>query len=417
MIKKRLKTTMIKTIKIYCLFFALFWTNISTAQNIVKAKIQPVAKSGLYKMVVPAEIRSYSQSYMRDFRILDGKNTEVPYFLVADAPEKVSQQFEDFPIISKQTIDEKSTTIEIRNPKAQINGLRLVIANSEVTKKYKITGSNDQKEWFGLINNGVLSDLKSAETTTVVKEVTFPLCSYRFLQIVFDDSTTLPINVLKIGNVLTSFLKGDLQEVKPKSIQTNQVTGEKKTIIKVEFDFPQFIDKVVFDMEKTHLFKRNVRIYTDNERIEKYKTIKYQKDIAGFSLVSNQDNTFEIVQTKQQFLTIEIDNQDNPPLQISHIRFFQKPLFAIADLKSTENYTVTAGNPNLMPPQYDLAYFKESISGSLPEAQISSIKYPKPENIADTPSSFWQQPWFMWLCIGAGGLMILFFSVRLIKDI
>ena len=407
---------MIKTFKIYCLCIVILWTNILIGQNITKAKIQPVANNGLHKMVVPAEIRSYSKDDLSDFRILDSKNSEVPYFLMVDSPLKMSEQFENFPIISKQVVNKKITSIEIKNPKDQINGLRLVVANSEVTKEYSISGSNDQKEWFGLVNNSILSDLKSLETTYVVKEISLPLCSYRFLKIVFDDSTTLPINVLKIGNLQTSFLKGAMQEMKAKSIQTTQIATEKKTVIKIVFDFPQVIDKVVFDINKTSLFKRNARIYRDNERIEKHKTVKYQDDIAHFTLVSNQDNAFNTANTKQQYLTIEIENQDNPPLRISDIKFFQKPIFAVSDLKSNENYSIVTGNPNLMPPNYDLAFFKETISDTLPETQITSIEYQKQEGTAIKKSSFWQQPWFMWLCVSAGGLMILFFSVRLIKE-
>ena len=413
MIKKLRKMT--KTLKIYSLFVALLWSNMSIAQ-ITKAKVQAVAKNGLYKMIVPAEVRSYSKNDLSDFRIFDDKNNEVPYFLLGDATEKAVEQFEEFTIVSKVVDNRKSTSIEIANPKAQINGLELIITNSEVIKKYSVSGSNDQKEWFGLINNGSLSDLQSSETTSVSKEISFPLCSYRFLKIVFDDSTTLPINVLKIGNAQTNFIKGQLQEIKVKSIQTTQISAEKKTLIKIEFDISQFIDKVVFDINKTSLFKRNARIYTDKERNEKHKTVRYQEDIARFSVASNQSNAFEIPNTKQQFLYIEIENQDNPPLQISDIKFYQKPVYAIADLKTTENYTIKTGYPNRMSPNYDLAYFKESISDALPETQIISIELQKQDKTADAQASFWQHPWFMWLCIVIAGLMILFFSTKLVKD-
>lgn len=407
---------MIKIFRISYLCITLLWANISTAQNNTTARILPVTKKGLYKMVVPPEIRSNSKDDLSDFRIFDAKNNEVPYFLVADAPEKRDEQFEEFKIISKASDNKKSTSIEIENPQTQINGLKLIIANSEVTKKYSISGSNDQQEWFGLVNNGELNDLKSSETTTVSKEISLPLCSYRFLKIVFDDSTTLPINVLKIGQARTHFLKGELQEVKVKSLQTTQVSADKKTLIRIEFDYPQFIDKLVFDINKTNLFKRNARIYVDKERLEKQKTVKYQEDIAHFSLVSNQNNAFEIPNTKQEFLVIEIENQDNPALEISNIQLYQKPLFAVADLKPNENYTISTGNPNLMSPNYDLAYFKETISDALPETQITSIGYQKQEKAIETNADFWQKPWFMWLCISIGGLTILFFSMRLIKE-
>ncbi len=405
-----------KPFKMLSLCFALLWTNFCAAQNITKAKIQPVAKNGLHKMIVPSEIRAFSKDDLSDFRIFDAKNNEVPYFLVADALEKAGDIFEEFRIISKVSNAQKSTVIEIENPKAKINGLQLIIANAEVTKKYSISGSNDQKEWFGLVNNDLLSGLQSTENTFVSKEISLPLCAYRFLKIVFDDSTTLPLNVLKIGKAQMRFLKGILQEIKVKSIQTTQLPTEKKTLVKVAFDYPQFIDKIVFDIPKTTLFKRDVRIYTDEERTEKHKTVKYQHNIAQFSLVSGQSNSFEIVTTKQQFLIVEIDNQDNPPLDITGIQFYQKPIFAVADLQAQTPYTISTGSPNLTSPNYDLAYFKETISDALPEAHITEIEHQKDVEITEKDASLWQKPWFMWLCIGIVGLAILFFSMRLIKE-
>ncbi len=390
--------------------------NGSSAQNNTTATIQAVTKDGLHKMIVPSEIRSYSRDDLSDFRIFNAENREVPYFLVANTPTKVIEQFEDFPIISKVITNRKSTAIEVENKKLQIKDLQFVIVNSEVTKKYSVSGSNDQKEWFGLVNNGTLSDLNSDETTEVLKDISFPLCSYRYLKIVFDDTSTLPINVLKVGHAKTNFLKGNLQHIKGQLVETMQVLAEKKTLMKVVFDYPQYIDKVVFGMNTTSLFKRQVRIYTNKERVEKHKTVLYQEDMAHFSLVSNQSNAFEIANTKQKTLFIEIDNQDNPPLEVSSIKFYQKPIFAVADLKTNIQYSVTTGNPNLQPPQYDLAYFKETISNDIPETNIISIEHQLQDTATDLKASFWQQPWFMWLCISIGGLTILFFSMKLIKE-
>jgi hypothetical protein len=384
---------------IYSLGLAFLCTaQISVAQNSTTAKVQPVTKDGLFKMIVPSEIRSYSKNDLSDFRILDANNREVPYFLVADVPETRVEQFDNFDIVSKVVDNKKSTAIIIKNPKTQISGLELVVANYEGTKKYSISGSNDQKEWFGSTY------------------ISFPLCAYPFLKIVFDDSTTLPINVLKVGHANTNFLKGTLQEVKVKYSETMQILAEKKTLLKIVYDYPQYIDKLVFDIQNASLFKRNARIYTIKERTEKHKTVTYQEDIARFTLSSNQVNTFDITQVKQEILFVEIDNQDNPPLDILAIKCYQKPIFAVADLKANAQYSVTTGNPNLKLPLYDLAYFKETISNDLLETSITAIEHPLNDTVTDPKTSFWQHPWFMWLCISIGGLMILFFSMKLIKE-
>ena len=72
------------------------------------------------------------------------------------------------------------------------------IANYSGSKTYNLSGSNNQKQWFGLVNKGYLYNLQNAENTSVEKVVSFPLCEYKYLKIDFNDSNSLPINVLKL---------------------------------------------------------------------------------------------------------------------------------------------------------------------------------------------------------------------------
>ena len=71
---------------------------------------------------------------------------------------------------------------------------------------------------------------------------------------------------------------------------------------------------------------------------------------------------------------IEIDNQDNPPLNISSVTLFQKPLYVVADLKHTEGYTVSAGNKDLKTPKYDITYFRNRVSENMPNTSINGVK-------------------------------------------
>jgi hypothetical protein len=94
-------------------------------------------------------------------------------------------------------------------------------------------------------------------------------------------------------------------------------------------------------------------------------------------------------------------------------------VYVVADLKQNQEYTITAGNPKYKLPNYDLAHFTDKylIPNNLPEVKITQIKHenPKPQTAITKP--FWQQSWFMWLCIGIGGLTILIFSNSLVKDL
>ena len=132
---------------------------------------------------------------------------------------------------------------------------------------------------------------------------------------------------------------------------------------------------------------------------------------------SNSKNTFQLVGTKEKDFYIEIDNQDNQSLTIDNVQFFQYPLSIIADLKTTENYTIITGNPNAILPVYDIENFKSNIPNNLPTATISEIKTKGLKNTVTEKKSIWQEPWFMWVCIGLGAIAILYFASSLVKDL
>ncbi|MET3018679.1 DUF3999 family protein [Flavobacterium hydatis] len=412
-----MKTNPMKLMKPNKFLFLLFLVNFSFAQYNTTAKIKAVTSTGLNKIVLPPAIRSASKEDLSDFRIFDSKGIEVPYFVARNEKETFSNSFEEYSIVSKTVIPNKSSSVIIANPSTKsINQISLFIANSDVVKTYSLSGSNDQKEWFGLSNAQNLSDLNSDDKTNVIKTISFPLSSYQFLKIDFDDKKTLPINILKAGNYTQQVKNNSLQEIIPKSSSLTQLTAEKKTKIHIVFDAPQIIDQITFDISKPEFYKRDVTIYKNATRKVKRKTETYEENITYFELNSDTKNTFNVPQIFEKEIYISIDNQDNPPLGVGEIKFYQIPVSIVTSLNANENYTIKTGNNNLNEPQYDLSNFKNSISANLPEASISEIKQIASADTTIQNKSFWQQSWFMWICIIIGGIAILYFTASLVKD-
>ncbi|MDD5149497.1 MAG: hypothetical protein PHC28_03310 [Flavobacterium sp.] len=386
------------------------------AQQSTTAKIESIKENGLHKIVLPAEIRSFSKEDLSDFRIFDAKKKEVPYFVIQENRAEILSSFSEFKVLSKNAIPRKSTTIIFKNPKTSIDEIVLQITNSDVTKSFSISGSNDQKEWFGLVNNSQLYNLESAQETSVFKTLNLPLSSYHYLKIIFDDKKTLPINILKVGNFDTKIQGEALQECIPKSIQTSQFLTQKKTRIHIIFDQIQIVNQMIFNITNPSLFKRNARIYWNKNLIVKHKTIKAQEDLFYFELNSETKNAINVPQLFKKDFFIEIDNQDNQPLTFSGIRFFQNQIAIIADLKANENYTIKTGNPKLNTPNYDLENFKSKIANNLPLATIYKIEHKSSNENSTKEKSIWQQAWFMWVCIALGGIAIFYFTASLVKD-
>ena len=395
----------------------LLITNLSFGQYQTTAKLKKVAQSGFNEIILSPEIRSLSKQDLSDIRLFDAKGNEVPYFIKA-SQNVSSNTFDIYTIVSKTTVPKKSTSVIIAIPSNKHNNqLSLFIANSDAEKKYSVSGSDDQKEWFGISDAQTLYDLNSTSETSVIKTISYPLSTYKYLKIDFDDRKTLPINVLKVGNFNSKLQKSALQEIYPKKSVTKEIPSEKETQIHILFDAPQVINEVSFEISQPTYYKRTAVLYRKIKHQTKRKSQIFDEEITSFELNSNATNTFIFPQIFEKEFFIKIKNHDNQPLSISKIKYYQKPISIIADLNSNENYILKTGNKNLREPEYDLSNFKTNIAGNLPQTTLYHIQQNNPAKTSKASQSFWQQSWFMWLCIILGGITILFFTASLVKDL
>jgi hypothetical protein len=394
----------------------LLVSNLLLAQHKTTAKIEIVQENGLHKIVLPPEIRSFSKEELGDFRILNSKGQEIPYYILQGNTQPISNSFIECKILSKTAIPKVKTTLIFENPKTSTDEIVLNVTNSDVTKLYSISGSNDQQEWFGLVNSSRLTNLENRSATTVLKPINFPLTSYRYLKIDFNDKKTLPINVVNIGYISAQNKTITKTEITPDKIRFEQIPADKKTRISINFNRQQIINQVNFMVESPNLFKRNAAIFIHKKVQQNRKSTPFAERIFVFELNSNSNNVLAIPQLFEKEWVIEIENQDNPPLTYSKIQFFQNQIAVIADLKASEKYSITTQNPKLNSPNYDLENFRNSLESNLPEVKIYDIEHSSSLKNQTKNQSFWQQSWFMWLCISLGGLAILYFTSSLVKD-
>lgn len=392
--------------------------NAGIAQNSTTAKITNINKNGLYKIVLPTQIRSISKEDLSDFRILDSKGNEIQYFYKNTNESIKSCDIIEFNILSETIVPKKQTTVIFENPISNIDSLILTIANYEGEKTYNLSGSNDQKQWYGLSNNNELYDLNSEKGLEISKIISIPKNNYKFLKIELDDKKSLPIKIKKISNnnnYKTAF--SDLLPVDSANIKIIEIKSEKKTRIHILFDYEQFLNQIKFDIKEPKLYKRFATIYKIVNTKVKHKFIDQKIELIGFELNADSKNVFNLSNLHEKDFYIEIENQDNQPLEISDIKFFQIPVSIITDLKTTEIYTIKTGNPDAIAPVYDLVNFENSISNNLPIATISEIEMPKLGSKTIQEKPFREQSWFMWVCICTSGIAVFYFSMSLLKDV
>lgn len=382
------------------------------------ADIQSVTQSGLNNIVVQPNLRSATKNNFDFLRILDSKGNEIPYFIRNDNEVKYSKSEEKLDIISKSSIPEKTSSVIILNEKKlELNQLNLLIANTDVVKTYSISGSNDQKNWFGLVYNEIVNDLKSNEGTQIHKNFQFPLNNYKYLKFEFVDRKSLPIQVISASyNMIQN--SEETAQINLKDFKQNitQNKNKKTTHINIEFIEKQVINGLKFNISAPNYYLRNARVLITTNRVIKRKTETYLQPIIDFELNSKTKNQFRIGELFEKNVQIEIDNADNLPLTINSIEFFQQPISIISDLNAGEKYRIVVDS-TFTQPKYDLSNFDKNVGIKMPAVKVINLTEIKTVVKASENATFWTTPIFMWICIGLALLVIGYFSIGLLKDL
>ncbi len=371
-------------------------------------------RTGWYAIMVPTELRAKADENLVDLRIFDSKNREVPYLSEQDPFVSSTSVLKDIPIVHREDSLRKSSAVVVKNNTGQyLNTLTLEISNTNVIKAYNVSGSNDMRKWYGVAANQVLDNLHDSDKTFVRKEINFPVNAYKYIKIDFNDKKTLPINVLKVGVSVNRNITHQLLQVNP-SINKMKNDG-KVTRIEIKFNEAQTVNQIVFGIAKPQFYKRDAKLLVKRTRKVKHRIDSYFEEWANFQLSSNSENRININQLREKEFVVEIENQDNLPLSISSVNLYQIPVRIIANLDSTESYKVKVGNEQLTKPNYDIAYFENSIPEKIMQANIDAIQVLNAKATVNPTKSIWQQAWFMWGCIALVAVGIVYLSLGMLK--
>lgn len=380
-----------------------------------KGNIESVNLNGLHKIALTPEAISDANNSFSRFRIYDSQNSEVPFAIYEENLSESNQK--NFPIFQKNVIDTVSTSIIILNENKQnLDGLYLKIANTNVSKQYNIYGSNDEKKWFGLVNNQSVSGLSTENGTWVERLFSFPVNDYKFLKFEFLDKKSLPINILEVNLYANHKLEKEFIELKNCSQERSFNKETKQTEIVFTFDKPQLINKLRFDISAPNFYLREAVILLEKTKRRKKRNISYQENYMSFELNSKNVNQFNIRNLFTKSFTLVIDNHDNPELTLNSIQLFQNQTYLIADLKQNEIYSLIIDS-KFKEPNYDLALSGIDLNKNYPTTQVLNIAKIKTQAKEEVNKSFWQTSAFMWICIILAVITLGFFSVSMIKDL
>ena len=396
-------------------FLLVFFIGVTCFSQNHKGSFSLIKEDGLHKIMLTSEVRAACQNDFNFLRINDSRNQEIPYVLKQHS-DRLFATFLPIKILKKNSIKDSITAILIENKKTkELTNLILQIANTNISKRYDLYGSNNAKKWFGISSNNSLNLTNEGDKLIIEKRINFPTTTYKFLKIEFNDKNSLPINILGVGIYTNKYFSEEPIVLMNYTQEIIQLKDRKVTQIKFKANNQHKINCIYFDIKPT-FFLRNAKLIAQKQRKIKKRVETYEKVISTFRLSSKKENTIIFNNFHEKEFKIEIDNQDNPPLAITNVKLLQKPIYLISNLKKGQKYKIVI-DTTLSKPSYDLGNFITENTKIAEGVSIQDFSKIKNKQTIIKGQSFWKTKVFMWVCIIFVSLLIVYFALDLLKDL
>jgi hypothetical protein len=405
------------TIKPFVLAFLLFcsYSYGQMEQYNYKREISKISDQW-HNIILPNDIFGKVKSDLSDIRIfgvIANKDTiEAPY-LIQKRIEEVSNKEVNFKTLNVSQ-NEKGYffTFEVPNSQA-INQIKLRFKQRNFDWNLKLEGSQNQKEWFTVIEDYRVLSIKNEQTDFQFTKLSFPSSKYRFFRILIDSKEKPELTFASI--VRHQFSNESYRDFTIKNILVNENQQLKQTEVDIDLQMPVPISKINFNISANFEYYRpfTVKYLADSFITEKGWKYNYQ-ELTNGTLNSIEENDFKFNSTTVQKLKILIHNQNNQALTIDSIQIKGYVHELIARFTSPATYFLTYGNNQSTAPNYDIKRFKEKIPKNLNTLELSNEQIIQKEKVKiNTP--LFQNKFWLWLVMGIIILLIGWFSIKMIS--
>ena len=382
-----------------------------------KQKLEGVTEQW-HKITVPQELYAKTLADLRDIRIFgltkDNDTIEAAYVLRLTS-EKVKHKEVYFNVLNVSHDDTYHYfTFEVPTQEA-INQIKLDFRQTNFDWRVWLEGSQDQKEWFTVVENYRILSIKNEKTDFQFTSVNFRDSKYRFFRFRIE-SKEKPL--LKTASIAQREVKrGRFRKYNTKNIKVEEHKKTKQTEIDIELEQAVPISHINIVVSDTFDYYRPIRLkyLSDSSETEQGWLYHYSTLTRGI-LNSIQKNEFELNNTTAQKLKLCIDNNDNQPLLIDSIVVKGCLHELIVRFTKPANYYLSYGNTRAVRPNYDIAHFADHIPENIKEIKLGNIERIKKEEKTITEPIFKNKIW-LWTIMIVIILLLGWFSIGMMRKV
>lgn len=378
------------------------------------ADIEPIPSDGFYQLPLSPQVLSKANNQFHRIRIFEGK-TEIPYLIKKKEPQTSRTYFKTLPILENINNDSLGYLILANSDLVKLSALQLKIEKAWVTKRLKISGSNDKKSWFVVRSSFSLTtnETINSDETSFLYTIELPLTNYNYYKLETDNKENLALNIRSVGYFEQETKSELLTKLPTPTIQQIATKDSRSSLFQISFKEKYLVSRLVFNVKSPRLFHRNARLFKTNPLAK-----KPDNEFITNLLLSSKDTLSKLelndVSTDSFFLWI--DNQNNPPLEFSEILAFQSDYYLTSYLEKGKSYRFQIGPDSLETPIYDLVNFDNQITTTIPTLTLSELKKATPQVAEPVSEPFFKSKLWIWIGIILVGALIAYMSVKMVRE-
>lgn len=199
------------------------------------------------------------------------------------------------------------------------------------------------------------------------------------------------------------------------AVKVQELKDSKQSLITLTFDKAYQVNKLRLTVEGFRFYRREAWLAEPNPSYKPNRKREPYNRMFSFVILSQKPAIIDLPgENRYKKLYFIIENEDNTPLTVKKIDAFQQNMHLTAYLEKDKRYTIKTGGLNMSFPRYDLDYFNDSISNSLPF--IKAGNFSLAHTIGKQEGRFFISKGWIW---GALTLLIAFIgylSYRMVNE-
>ncbi len=365
-----------------------------------------------HSLALPDDIYGKVSAQLSDIRIIEinGADTlEVPYLI--KKPRFGYEEFA-FEVINQTRTGEGFYYTFKVDPNKAVDHIRVNFGTPNFDLSVTLEGSQDQREWFGIVEDYRILSIKNNLTDYQFTTIRFPTTQFGYYRLFVPAAQDPDFMSAEIRQSIVS--KIEYRRYEPTNTDIIQNTQNNETVINVSFKMQVPISSVRVEVADSVDYYRPVTIeyLTDSFETEKGWRYNYQTLDKG-TLSSLEDNEFRFKTTVLQKLKLIIADQDNRPLSVKGVKGKGEVRQLIARFTGPGDYYLLYGNSNARKPSYDIKNFESSIPAKLKPLEFGdelSI-----QQIRKKTKPLFESQWWFWLIMLAVMGLLGWFSLKMVK--